>query len=96
MDTNQGQALALAIDSLRRCKEDFAEVKKDYAARIEGLENRVSQISRDILTGQNPLPLEPTEPRITEVLEHVAAEVNSGALDTPTCKVTATIGESHA
>lgn len=54
-----GYLLAMALDSLRRENEDFAQARADHKEATEKLQAEITRLKTNILTGQKELPLEP-------------------------------------
>ena len=57
--TNPGYQLAAALQALWRENENFAQLRADHKASVEGLQSEIDRLKQDILTGQKQLPLEP-------------------------------------
>lgn len=91
-------ALALCLKGIDDAYEELADFKASVKARVETLLKESHSLRFEILSGQEQLPLEPTrtESVIAQTLEKVVEEVNSGALDTPGCTVTASMSSPSA
>jgi hypothetical protein len=66
--------MALLLKGLDDLESEFAVVRVDFKNRMAMLHNELRKLQGDILSGQEPLPLE-------GVMDKVAEMVNSGGLD---------------
>ncbi len=61
MESEKAKSLAHAVRALADTQAEYALVKQDFKDRTMRLEQVISKLSRDILTGQGDLPLETTD-----------------------------------
>lgn len=92
-------SLALCLKAIDDAYEELADFKATVKASVETLLKESHALRYEILSGQEQLPLEPTPPvdrpglgLIDVLLQKVADQVNSGALNTPGVKCSATVG----
>ncbi len=82
MPDDRAHRLAELLRSIEHENVMFAEVRKNHKDYIEKLQSAVSALREEILTGQGSL---------LDVMDKVAEEVNSGALNTGDLKCTAEV-----
>lgn len=57
-DHDRSRQLAMALQALEDCKVEFAEARQEFKDRMTRLTNQVQKLKRDILTGQQTLPID--------------------------------------
>jgi hypothetical protein len=60
-ENDRARLLALALQAVEDLEEEKAEWNAEYKARMETLLQSARKLRREILTGQQRLPLEPPE-----------------------------------
>ena len=91
-DTDKLLQMSLLLRAIDEAHSELAMHKANHKARVETLTDELQKLRWEVLSGQERLPLEPIPASaIVPVMEQVAEHVNSGALDTPTVRVTAEV-----
>jgi hypothetical protein len=55
---DRAKRLALILQAIDETKREFAETKTEFQDRIMRLQNQAMMLRTEIITGQEPLPLE--------------------------------------
>lgn len=56
--TDRAKRLALIYQAIDDCEREFAETRTEYKDRITRLRNQAFMLRTEIISGQEPLPLE--------------------------------------